>query len=66
MLERKYGDCKDKATLLTALARAVGIDLEFAVLATHRLGHPDRKVVLPKSMLDTALVFEKAAGKPAR
>jgi tetratricopeptide (TPR) repeat protein len=48
VLERKYGDCKDKATLLIALARAVGIDLEFAVLATHRLGHPDRKVVFPK------------------
>jgi tetratricopeptide (TPR) repeat protein len=48
VLERKYGDCKDKATLLIALARAVGIDLEFVVLATHRMGHPDRKVVLPK------------------
>jgi tetratricopeptide (TPR) repeat protein len=48
VLERKYGDCKDKATLLIALARAIGIDLEFVVLATHRLGHPDHHVVLPK------------------
>jgi len=48
VLERKYGDCKDKATLLIALARAVGVDVEFAVLATHHLGHPDRTVVLPK------------------
>ena len=58
VLERKYGDCKDKATLLIALARAVGIDLEFAVLATHRLGHPDRKVVFPK--FNHAIVYVPA------
>jgi hypothetical protein len=58
VLERKYGDCKDKATLLIALARAVGIDLEFAVLATHRLGHPDRKVVYPK--FNHAIVYVPA------
>ncbi len=48
VLERKYGDCKDKATLLIALARAVGVEVHFVVLATHQLGHPDRKVVLPR------------------
>jgi transglutaminase-like putative cysteine protease/tetratricopeptide (TPR) repeat protein len=48
VLERKYGDCKDKATLLIALARAVGIEVRFVVLATHGLGHPDRSVVLPR------------------
>ncbi len=58
VLERKYGDCKDKATLLIALARAVGVDLEFAVLATHRLGHPDRKVVFPK--FNHAIVYVPA------
>ncbi len=47
VLERKYGDCKDKATLLIALARSIGIDLQFVVLATHSMGRPDRTVVLP-------------------
>jgi transglutaminase-like putative cysteine protease/tetratricopeptide (TPR) repeat protein len=47
VLERKYGDCKDKSTLLIALARAEGLKVHFAVLATHRAGHPSRKVVLP-------------------
>jgi hypothetical protein len=47
VLERKYGDCKDKATLLIALARAVGIELRFVTLATHHMGRPDRSVVLP-------------------
>jgi tetratricopeptide (TPR) repeat protein len=58
VLERKYGDCKDKATLFIALARAVGVDLEFAVLATHRVGHPDRKVVLPQ--FNHAIVYVPA------
>ena len=58
VLQRKYGDCKDKATLLIALARTVGVDLEFAVLATHRLGHPDRKVVFPK--FNHAIVYVPA------
>lgn len=55
VLERKYGDCKDKATLLIALARSQGIDLDFAVLATHRLGHPDRQITFPD--FDHAIVY---------
>ena len=47
VLERKYGDCKDKATLLIALGRAVGLKIHFVVLATHAMGHPERSVVLP-------------------
>jgi cellulose synthase operon protein C len=47
VLERKYGDCKDKATLLIALARAVSVKVNFVVLATHGLGHPTHSVVLP-------------------
>ncbi len=33
-LERKYGDCKDKAVLLTALLRAAGIPAHLALLNT--------------------------------
>ncbi len=48
VLERKYGDCKDKATLLIALARAVGIRVEFVTLATHGMGHPSRVLPMPR------------------
>ncbi len=49
VLERKYGDCKDKATLLISLAREVGIEGQFVVLATHSLGRPFKSVVIPHS-----------------
>ena len=55
VLERKYGDCKDKATLLIALARSAGLSLEFTVLGTHALGHPDRKTPFPD--FDHAIVY---------
>ena len=55
VLERKYGDCKDKATLLIALARSAGLNLEFTVLGTHALGHPDRKTPFPD--FDHAIVY---------
>jgi tetratricopeptide (TPR) repeat protein len=38
VVERGYGDCKDKAVLLIRLARAVGIELRFAVLRTTPAG----------------------------
>ena len=34
--ERRYGDCKDKVTLLIALARAAGLDAHAALVATKR------------------------------
>ncbi|MEQ1567153.1 MAG: DUF3857 domain-containing protein [Myxococcota bacterium] len=34
VLSRGYGDCKDKATLLVALLRAVGVEAELALVAT--------------------------------
>ncbi len=35
VVERGYGDCKDKAVLLIRLARAVGVELRFARAAHH-------------------------------
>jgi tetratricopeptide (TPR) repeat protein len=34
VLQRRYGDCKDQATLLVALLRAAGIEAHVALLAT--------------------------------
>ena len=36
ILANRYGDCKDKATLLAALLKAVGIDSDFIVINTER------------------------------
>jgi hypothetical protein len=47
VLERKYGDCKDKATLLIALARSVGLQLDFAVLGTRSMGHLGHAIPYP-------------------
>jgi transglutaminase-like putative cysteine protease/Flp pilus assembly protein TadD len=38
---RRFGDCKDKATLLMALLRAVGVDSELVLLRTRRGGTID-------------------------
>lgn len=36
--QRKFGDCKDKASLTIALLRAMGIEAEIALVRTQRLG----------------------------
>jgi transglutaminase-like putative cysteine protease len=38
VLERRYGDCKDKSVLFIALARALDIDVHFAILLTRDRG----------------------------
>ncbi len=38
---RRYGDCKDKASLMIALLREAGIDADFALLRTRRMGEID-------------------------
>ncbi|HLH09458.1 MAG TPA: DUF3857 domain-containing protein [Terriglobales bacterium] len=35
---RRFGDCKDKASLMIALMRAAGIDAQFALVRTRKLG----------------------------
>jgi cellulose synthase operon protein C len=41
VLERRFGDCKDKATLFVTLLRAVGVDSELVLLRTRRGGRID-------------------------
>ena len=55
VLERGYGDCKDKAVLLTSLAREVGIELHFAILRTTTVGKVETKV--PNQQFNHAIVY---------
>jgi transglutaminase-like putative cysteine protease len=41
VLERRFGDCKDKATLFVTLLASVGIDAELVLLRTRRGGRVD-------------------------
>jgi tetratricopeptide (TPR) repeat protein len=43
VFERGFGDCKDKATLLIALLRTIGIDSEIVLLRTRQRGRIDDK-----------------------
>lgn len=63
-LKRKYGDCKDKATLLVAMFRAAGISADLALLGTG----PGRDVNsdLPGvGMFDHAIVYVPASASNA-
>ena len=41
VFERRFGDCKDKATLLVTLLSSVGVDAELVLLRTRRGGRID-------------------------
>ncbi len=58
VLERGYGDCKDKAVLMILLGREVGLDLRFAVLRTTRAGRVLRDV--PNQQFNHAIVYVPA------
>jgi transglutaminase-like putative cysteine protease/tetratricopeptide (TPR) repeat protein len=63
-LKRKYGDCKDKATLLVAMLRAAGIPANLALLSSGP--GPDINIELPgMGMFDHAIVYVPAAGSEA-
>jgi len=55
VLERGYGDCKDKAVLMILLAQELGIDLRFAVLRTTGAGSVRREV--PNQQFNHAIVY---------
>ena len=56
VLERRFGDCKDKASLLVAMLKEVGVDAELVLVRTRRGGLVDRA---PASLaiFDHAIVF---------
>ncbi len=54
ILERRYGDCKDKAVLMIQLAKEIGIKLEYAILRTRDSGKLQMKI--PNQQFNHAIV----------
>ncbi len=55
VVERGYGDCKDKSVLLIRLGRAVGLDLRFALLRTTPVGEVLREI--PNQQFNHAITY---------
>jgi tetratricopeptide (TPR) repeat protein len=55
VVERGYGDCKDKSVLLIRLGRAVGLDLRFAILRTTPAGEVLREI--PNQQFNHAITY---------
>ncbi|MSP72092.1 MAG: DUF3857 domain-containing protein [Myxococcales bacterium] len=55
-LARGYGDCKDKAALLIALSRAVGLDAHLVLVRSRALG-PVRPLPASFAIFDHAIVY---------
>jgi tetratricopeptide (TPR) repeat protein/transglutaminase-like putative cysteine protease len=65
VLERRYGDCKDKAVLFIELARKLGLEAHFALVRTRDQGPATPEV--PMQQFNHAIVYVPAqAGVEAR
>ncbi|MGI9103617.1 MAG: DUF3857 domain-containing protein [Terriglobales bacterium] len=53
---RRFGDCKDKASLMIALLRAAGIDADIALVRTRRLGEISERAA-SISIFNHAIVY---------
>jgi tetratricopeptide (TPR) repeat protein/transglutaminase-like putative cysteine protease len=58
VLERGYGDCKDKAVLLVQMARRAGLALHFAILRTTPEGRVHRDI--PNQQFNHAIAYVPA------
>ena len=56
-LERGLGDCKDRAALMIALARTLGIHLDFAMVRTRSAGRIKNDGLVSLSSFDHAAVY---------
>ncbi len=54
IIERGYGDCKDKAVLMIQLAKEVGVKLDYAILRTRGAGLLQKKI--PNQQFNHAIV----------
>jgi len=57
VFNNKYGDCKDKATLLIAMYKAVGIPAFYALVGTREMGKLEKEI--PMSQFNHAIVVAK-------
>lgn len=55
VVQRGYGDCKDKAVLLRTLGEMVGIDIHFAILRTRNAGRLQEDI--PNQQFNHAIVY---------
>ena len=55
VLQRGYGDCKDKSVLFMLMAKEVGIETRFAILRTTDAGAVEREV--PNQQFNHAIVY---------
>ena len=62
VLQKNYGDCKDKATLLRALLKAVGIDSDYVLVRTTDHGRLDRQLYSPAEFNHVILAVPQAGG----
>lgn len=58
VLERRYGDCKDKAVLFIELAKKLGVDAHFALVRTRDAGPVEQDV--PMQQFNHAIVYVPA------
>jgi len=58
VLERRYGDCKDKAVLFIELAKKLGVDAHFALVRTRDAGPVKQDV--PMQQFNHAIVYVPA------
>jgi hypothetical protein len=64
-LERRYGDCKDKAVLFIELAKKLGLKAHFALVRTRDVGPVEKDV--PMQQFNHAIVYvPEQAGVAAR
>jgi hypothetical protein len=57
VFNNKYGDCKDKATLLLAMYKVAGIPAYYALIGTREMGRLEEEI--PMSQFDHAIVLVK-------
>ena len=62
-LERGLGDCKDRAALMIALARSLGIRLDFAMVRTRSAGRIKENGLASLSSFDHAIVYSPTLNK---
>jgi len=54
VIERRYGDCKDKAVLFIQLAKEAGLKADYSILRTRRAGQLQKKI--PNQQFNHAIV----------